>query len=195
MLESARIILGPFPKTILFENSTHQVITVRKVSVCYYGIIDKTTKRKYVYKKTVSFERALRKHNIDRAALESNIKEILFNNIDSLLKDDIGKDDIDFFAIKKVLFTPNKSILIGQTKLRSLILKNTEDNNYFEMLYYVQNKNRKILTARTEIGCTEIVKAAKRENIHMDSIIKNIQFLMIDKYNSMQSQESQQLKN
>ncbi len=185
MLELARILLGPFPKTILLETPTHEVITVRKVSTCYYAIINKVTNRKYSYKKITSFERALKKHNINRHDLESNITSILMNYINFLLKEDISKDDIDFFSIKKVLFTPNESILLGKNKLRSLVLRNGNDNNYFEMLYYANVGNKLVLTAKTEIGCTEIVKVAKRENIPIEDIIKTVQEHMTIKYNHM----------
>lgn len=189
MLECARILLGSFDKTVLMETERYKIVTVKKVSVCYFAIIDKVTKKRNVYKKMTLFERALKRNNIDKELLVMNVKEKLSALIDSLYKQDAGKDDIDFFAIKKALFVPNKEIVIGRTKLRTLILKSTDDRNYFEMLYYAGVKNRKILTARTEVGCTEIFKMVKREEMSMQEVVGSLQGLLRKKYSEMEEKE------
>lgn len=186
MLECARVLLGSFDKTVLMETERYKIVTIKKVSVCYFAIIDKETKKRNVYKKITLFERALKRNNIDKELLVMNVKEKLSTLIDSLYKEDAGKEDIDFFAIKKALFVPNKEILIGKTRMRSLILKSTEDRNYYEMLYYVGRGNRKILTARTEVGCTEIFKMVKRECISMEQVINSLQNLLREKYLEME---------
>lgn len=186
MLECARVLLGSFDKTVLMETERYKIVTIKKVSVCYFAIIDKVTKKRNIYKKMTLFERALKRCDIDKDLLIMNVKEILLTLIDSLYKEDAGKDDIDFFAIKKALFVPNKEIVVGKSKLRTLILKSTEDRNYFEMLYYVGMKNRKILTARTEVGCTEIFKMVKREDISIEEVVGTLQLLLKEKYQEME---------
>ena len=185
MFEQARILLGSFPKTILMETERFEIRTVKKVSVCYYSIVDKQTKKRNVYKKTVSFERALKKNNIDKELLLRNMQKIILELISSLHKEDLTKEDIDFFAIKKALFRPNEEMLIAKTDVRTLILKNTEDRNYFEMLYYIRRKNRKFLTARIEIGCTEMFKMVKREDISMETVIEVLQSMLMERYESI----------
>lgn len=186
MLECARILLGSFDKTVLMETERFKIVTVKKVSVCYFAIIDKVTQKRNVYKKMTLFERALKRNGIDKELLVVNVKEILSTLIDSLYKEDAGKDDIDFFAIKKALFVPNKEIVVAKTKLRTLILKSNEEKNYFEMLYYAGFKNRKVLTARTEVGCTEIFKMVKREDMSKEEVVGTLQGLLREKYSEME---------
>ena len=150
--------------------------------------INKETGKKNTYKKIGAFERALKKNGIDKELLLDNMQKIILELISSLHKEDLTKEDIDFFAIKKALFKPNQEILITQSKVRALILKSTETTNYFEMLYFVTRKNRRVLTARIEIGCTEIFKMMKREDLSMEKAISVLQSLLEEKYNKMLEQ-------
>lgn len=184
MFEQSRVLLGSFPKTVLMETDRFKVMTVKKVSVCYYSIVDKETNKRNIYRKTISFERALKKNNIDKELLLENMQKIMLESISALDKEDLTKEDIDFFSIKKALYRSdvNEEILIAKNDVRSLILKNTESGNYFEMLFYIRRGNRKILTARTEVGCTEMFKMAKRENLHIEEIINKLQSLLLERY-------------
>lgn len=188
MFEEARVLLGSFPKVVLLETERHKVMTVKKVSVCYYSVYNKETGKKNTYKKIGAFERALKKNGIDKELLLDNMQKIILELISSLHKEDLTKEDIDFFAIKKALFKPNQEILITQSKVRALILKSTETTNYFEMLYFVIRKNRRVLTARIEIGCTEMFKMMKREDLSMEKAISVLQSLLEEKYNKMLEQ-------
>lgn len=54
------------------------------------------------------------------------------------------------------------------------------------MLYYAGFKNRKVLTARTEVGCTEIFKMVKREDMSMEEVVGTLQSLLREKYSEME---------
>lgn len=185
MFEEARVLLGSFPKTLLLETERYKIMTVKKVSVCYFSILDKSTGKKIIYKKTATFERALRKNGIDKELLLDNMQKIVLELISSLDKEDLSKEDVDFFAIKKALFRPNEEIMITRNSMRSLILKNTEERNYFEMLYYAKRNNRKFMTTRIEVGCTEMFKMIKREELSMEEVIRVLQSLLMEKYVQM----------
>ena len=185
MFEEARVLLGSFPKTLLLETERYKIMTVKKVSVCYFSILDRSTGKKIIYKKTATFERALRKNGIDKELLLDNMQKIVLELISSLDKEDLSKEDVDFFAIKKALFRPNEEIMITRNSMRSLILKNTEERNYFEMLYYAKRNNRKFMTTRIEVGCTEMFKMIKREELSMEEVIRVLQSLLMEKYVQM----------
>ena len=185
MFEQARVILGSFPTITLLETEKYKVITVKKVSTFYYSVFNKTTGKRYPYRKIGAFERALRKNGIDKELLLDNMQSIILEQIAALNKEDLTKEDIDFFAIKKALFVPNQNVVIASNEVRSLILKGTDTTNYFEMHYYAKRKNKKILTAKVEIGCTEIFKMIKREELDAEKAINVLQSMLRQNYEAI----------
>lgn len=185
MFENAKIILGSFPRVVLLETDRYKIVTVKKVSMCHFSIIDKSTNKRNVYKKVSAFEKALRKNNINKELLMQNMDKIVNGLIDSLDKECATKDDVDFFSIKKALFVPNTSVVLATNGLRSLILKNEVNRNYFEMLYFIKRKNRLIMTARIEVGCTEVFKMAKREDLEIEEIVGKLQDMLREKYDKL----------
>lgn len=190
LLEKSRDLLSPFPKVVLYDSEDYRISTFKKVKGCYFKIQNKKNKKqKRIYKnhEMNKFEKDLKKFNIDKELLIHNVKEKLSTSINSIEE---GSSNVDFFAMKRALYTPEEIIVLGKSKkypTRLLILNNKNNKNEYQMVYYydLKNTNKKGINAVINIPYGDIVRECKRENIDFNSVLYTMKVEMNKKYNSL----------
>ena len=143
ILEKSRDLLSPFPKVVVYESEDYKISTFKKVKGCYYKIQNKKNKKqKRIYKnhEMIKFEKDLKKFNIDKNILIHNIKDKLEESINSIEK---SSSNIDFYSMKRALYTQDEIIILGQSRKnpkRLLVLNNKNGKNEYQMVYFYDNK-------------------------------------------------------
>ena len=190
ILEKARDLLSPFPKVVVYESDEYKISTFKKVKGCYYKIQNKVNKKqKRIYKNQdmVKFEKDLRKFNIDKSLLIENVRRKIKVAIESIEE---GSSNVDFYAMKRALYTQDEVILLGISKKyprRVLILNNKNNKNEYQMVYYYDYKttNKKGINAVIDIPYGDIVRECKREHIDFNQVLLNMKKQMNEKYNTL----------
>ena len=190
ILEKARDLLSPFPKVVIYESDEYRISTFKKVKGCYYKIQNKTNKKqKRIYKNQdmVKFEKDLKKFNIDKNLLISNVRDKIKVAIESIEE---SSSNVDFYAMKKALYTQDEVILLGISKKyprRMLILNNKNNKNEYQMVYYYDYKtsNKKGINVIIDIPYGDIVRECKRENIDFNQVLTNMKKQMDKKYENI----------
>lgn len=190
ILEKSRDLLSPFPKVVVYESEDYKISTFKKVKGCYYKIQNKKNKKqKRIYKnhEMIKFEKDLKKFNIDKNILIHNIKDKLEESINSIEK---SSSNIDFYSMKRALYTQDEIIILGQSRKnpkRLLVLNNKNGKNEYQMVYFYDNKNtnKKGINTVINIPYGDIVRECKRENIDFYKVLNNMKSEMIKKYKNV----------
>lgn len=190
ILEKARDLLSPFPKVVVYESEEYKISTFKKVKGCYYKIQNKKNKKqKRIYKnhEMLKFEKDLKKFNIDKTILIDNVRDKIKIAINSIQE---GSSNVDFYAMKRALHTPDEIILLGKSKKyprRILILNNKNNKNEYQMVYFYDTKttNKKGINVVINIPYGDIVRECKRENIDFNQVLNNMKREMDKKYSSL----------
>ena len=190
ILEKSRDLLSPFPKVVVYESEDYKISTFKKVKGCYYKIQNKKNKKqKRIYKnhEMVKFEKDLKKFNIDKNILIHNIKDKIEESINSIEQ---SSSNIDFYSMKRALYTQDEIIILGQSKKyprRLLVLNNKNGKNEYQMVYFYDSKNtnKNGINAVINIPYGDIVRECKRENIDFYNVLINMKTEMIKKYENV----------